>query len=86
MQKVNSYQGEGGVCGVIDSSGFQRQCVDGYCKSKLGTLGLMRATDVPELKVKLVQGPGKISLAFGAKGCGELCMILTGAACSHAYY
>lgn len=62
------------------------KCVDGYCKTKLGTLGLMRATDVPELEVKLVQGPGKIPLAFGAKGCGELCMIPTGAACSHAYY
>ena len=62
------------------------KCVDGYCKTKLGTLGLMRATDVPRLEVKLVQGPGKIPLAYGAKGCGELCMIPTGAACAHAYY
>lgn len=62
------------------------RCEDGYCKTKLGTLGLMRATEVPELEVKLVQGPGKIPLAFGAKGCGELCMIPTGAACAHAYY
>lgn len=62
------------------------RCEDGYCKTKLGTLGLMRSTDVPELEVKLVQGPGKIPLAFGAKGCGELCMIPTGAACAHAYY
>ena len=28
MQKVNSYQGEGGVRGAIDSSGFQRQFLD----------------------------------------------------------
>ena len=62
------------------------KCEDGYCKTKLGTLGLMRSTDVPELEVKLVQGPGQIPLAFGAKGCGELCMIPTGAACAHAYY
>lgn len=62
------------------------KCEDGYCKTKLGTLGLMRSTDVPELEVKLVQGPGQIPWAFGAKGCGELCMIPTGAACAHAYY
>ena len=46
----------------------------------------MRATDVPELEVILVQAKGQIPLAFGAKGCGELCMIPTGAACAHAYY
>lgn len=62
------------------------RCEDGYCKTKLGTLGLMRATDVPELEVILVQAKGQIPLAFGAKGCGELCMIPTGAACAHAYY
>lgn len=62
------------------------KCEDGYCKTKLGTLGLMRSTDVPELEVKLVTGSGKIPMAFGAKGCGELCMIPTGAACAHAYY
>lgn len=62
------------------------KCEEGYCKTKLGTLGLMRSTDVPELEVKLVRGPGQIPLAFGAKGCGELCMIPTGAACAHAYY
>lgn len=62
------------------------RCEDGYCKTKLGTLGLMRSTDVPELEVILVQAKGQIPLAFGAKGCGELCMIPTGAACAHAYY
>ena len=62
------------------------KCEDGYCKSKYGTLGLFRSTDTPDLEVKLVQGPGKLPLAFGAKGCGELCMIPTAAACAHAYY
>lgn len=62
------------------------RCEDGYCKTKLGTLGLFRSTETPELEVILVKGPGEIPLAFGAKGCGELCMIPTGAACSHAYY
>jgi CO/xanthine dehydrogenase Mo-binding subunit len=58
----------------------------GYPKKKFGTLGLMRATDAPELEVILVQGKGKIPEAYGAKGCGELCLIPTAPACSHAYY
>ena len=58
----------------------------GYPKTKLGTLGLIRATDAPELEVILVQGQGKIPEAYGAKGCGELCLIPTAPACSHAYY
>lgn len=58
----------------------------GYPKTKLGTLGLIRAVDAPELEVILVQGKGKISENYGAKGCGELCLIPTAPACSHAYY
>ncbi|WPC43542.1 selenium-dependent xanthine dehydrogenase [Clostridium sp. JS66] len=58
----------------------------GYPKTKLGTLGLMRSTDTPELEVILVQGNGKIAEAYGAKGCGELCLIPTAPACAHAYY
>lgn len=58
----------------------------GYPKTKLGTLGLMRSTDAPELEVILVQGNGKIPEAYGAKGCGELCLIPTAPACAHAYY
>jgi selenium-dependent xanthine dehydrogenase len=58
----------------------------GYPKTKLGTLGLMRAKDAPELETILVQGKGKIPQTYGAKGCGELCLIPTAPACSHAYY
>ena len=58
----------------------------GYPKTKLGTLGLMRSTDAPELQVMLVQGKGKIPENYGAKGVGELCLIPTAPACSHAYY
>ncbi len=57
----------------------------GYPRTKLGTLGLMRAVEVPEMEVILVKGSGKIPEAYGAKGCGELCLIPTAPACSHAY-
>jgi len=60
---------------------------DGYPQVKFGTLGLMRATDVPEIEVRLVQSSGeKIPYANGAKGVGELCLIPTAPACAHAYY
>ncbi|GAA0076018.1 selenium-dependent xanthine dehydrogenase [Clostridium sp. CTA-5] len=58
----------------------------GYPKTKLGTLGLIRAKDAPELEVILVQAKGKIPETYGAKGCGELCLIPTAPACAHAYY
>lgn len=58
----------------------------GYPKTKLGTLGLMRATEAPELQVIIVQGKNKIPENYGAKGCGELCLIPTAPACSLAYY
>lgn len=58
----------------------------GYPKTKLGTLGLMRATEAPELEVILVQSKNKIPETYGAKGCGELCLIPTAPACSLAYY
>ena len=59
----------------------------GYPKVKFGTIGLMRATDVPEIEVKFVQAAGeKLPYAFGAKGVGELCLIPTSPACAHAYY
>ena len=58
----------------------------GYPQTKLGTLGLMRAKNSPELETILVQGKGKIPETYGAKGCGELCLIPTAPACAHAYY
>ncbi len=59
----------------------------GYPQVKFGTLGLMRAPETPAVEVKLVQSKGeKLPYAFGAKGVGELCLIPTAPACSHAYY
>ena len=60
---------------------------DGRPQAKFGTLGLLRAPDTPEIQVKLVRAPGEpLPYAFGAKGVGELCLIPTSPACSHAYY
>lgn len=60
---------------------------DGYPKMNMASLNLMRATAVPSIDVKLVQAKGKKSpYAYGAKGVGELCLIPTSPACSHAYY
>ncbi|MCC5465816.1 selenium-dependent xanthine dehydrogenase [Pelosinus baikalensis] len=78
---------EGGIImglGYAMTEEFKVEC--GYPKTKLGTLGLMRATEAPELETILVQGKGKIPETYGAKGCGELCLIPTAPACSHAYY
>ena len=64
------------------------ECVDGYPQSKFGTIGFMRADVAPELEVILCEPKeeDKLSYSLGAKGCGELCMILTAPACAHAYY
>jgi selenium-dependent xanthine dehydrogenase len=58
----------------------------GYLAARYGTLGLFRATEVPPIEAKLVQGPGKSPVAYGAKGVGELCTIPTAPACQNAYY
>ncbi|MHB8962849.1 MAG: selenium-dependent xanthine dehydrogenase [Saccharofermentanales bacterium] len=60
---------------------------EGYPQVKFATLGLMRATDIPQIDVQLVQSPGaKLPYAHGAKGVGELCLIPAAPACAHAYY
>ncbi len=64
------------------------ECVDGYPKSRFGTIGFMKASEAPELSVILCEPEEKDKLPYslGAKGCGELCMIPTAPACAHAYY
>ena len=86
---IQSVEGqiEGGiVMGLGYALTEEFTCEGGYPKKKLGTLGLMRALETPELEVRLVQAKGKIPYALGAKGCGELCMIPTAPAVAHAYY
>lgn len=59
----------------------------GYPNIRYARLGLLHAPQVPPIEVKLVQPDReKLPYAFGAKGVGELCLIPTSPACSHAYY
>ncbi len=58
----------------------------GYVKSKYGTLGLFRATQSPEIEVKLIEKSDQNDLAYGAKGVGEITTIPTAPACAHAAY
>ena len=58
----------------------------GYPKLNYGRLGLMRATDVPDIEVKFVKSDEVSELAYGAKGIGEICSVPTAPACQHAYY
>ncbi|MDO5136057.1 MAG: selenium-dependent xanthine dehydrogenase [Eubacteriales bacterium] len=88
---IQSVEGqiEGGmVMGIGYGVTEKFECVDGYPKSRLGTIGFMRADEAPELEVILCQPKeeDKLPYSLGAKGCGELCMIPTAPACAHAYY
>ena len=58
---------------------------DGRVKSKYGTLGLLRATERPEIETILVQAKGRLPSSYGAKGVGELCTIPTAPAIANAY-
>ncbi|MPM32851.1 putative xanthine dehydrogenase subunit D [bioreactor metagenome] len=88
---IESVEGqiEGGmVMGIGYGVTEKFECVDGYPKSKFGTIGFLRATEAPELEVILCRPKDgdELPYSLGAKGCGELCMIPTAPACAHAYY
>lgn len=53
--------------------------------AKFGTLGLLRATDVPEIKSIVIE-KNNSSLAYGAKGVGEITAIPAAPAIQGAYY
>ncbi len=79
-------QAEGGiVMGLGYALTEDIRLKDGIPRAKFGTLGLFRATDVPEIEVEFVHGEGKIPFAYGAKGIGELSCIPSAPACSIAY-
>lgn len=88
---IQSVEGqiEGGmVMGLGYALSEKFECVDSIPKTKFGTLGLFRSTDVPELDVILCSPKAEDLLPYslGAKGCGELCMIPTAPAVALAYY
>ncbi len=85
-QKAIEGQIEGGVLmgmGYALTEDFRTE--DGFVKSRYATLGLLRATDRPEIITKLVHAEGKLASSYGAKGIGELCTIPTAPAIANAY-
>ena len=78
---------EGGVLmslGYALTEDFKLQdCVP---KSKFGTLGLMRATDRPEIEAIYVEKEELLGVAYGSKGIGEIATIPTAPAVQNAYY
>ena len=58
---------------------------DGVPQAKYGTLGLLRATDVPEITCKIVE-KNTSEIAFGAKGAGEITAITFAPAIQNAYF
>jgi CO/xanthine dehydrogenase Mo-binding subunit len=58
---------------------------DGVPTAKYGTLGLFRSSQVPPIETILVQSKPS-SVAFGAKGVGEIVTIPTAPAVAGAYF
>lgn len=75
--------------GVVMGLGFglteNPRIVNGKPTVNYGTLGLFRATDVPEIKTILIE-KNNAELAYGAKGIGEIPLIPTAPAAQAAYY
>lgn len=53
---------------------------------KFGTLGLMRATDIPHIEAIYVEKDELLPFAYGSKGIGEIATIPTAPAAQGAYY
>ena len=78
---------EGGVLmslGYALTEDFKLQ--DCVVKSKYGTLGLMRATDIPEIHAIYVEKDELLGVAYGSNGIGEIATIPTAPAVQNAYY
>jgi selenium-dependent xanthine dehydrogenase len=58
----------------------------GYPKAKYGTLGLIRATEAPQMEIVFMKPRNPPPLAHGAKGVGELATIPVTPAIAGAYY
>lgn len=76
---------EGGVVMSLGYALTERFPLDqGRPMVKIGTLGLFKSTQVPEIEAIIV-GKGYSDLALGAKGIGEICSIPTAPAVQLAY-
>ncbi len=87
---INPTTAEGQVeGGVLMSMGYALTedfpLKDGVPQVKYGTLGLLRATDAPEVKV-IFKEQNEVELAYGAKGIGEIAAIPAAPAIQNAYY
>lgn len=76
--------------GVLMSLGYAltedyklKDCVPAV---KYGTLGLMRATDIPDIHAIYVEKKELLGVSYGAKGIGEIATIPTAPAVHCAYY
>lgn len=59
---------------------------EGVPQAKFGTLGLMRATQIPRIHAIYVEKEELLPFAYGAKGIGEIATIPTAPAVQGAYY
>ena len=59
---------------------------DGMPTAKLGTLGLLRANQIPDIHAVCVEKETLLPVAWGAKGIGEIAAIPTAPAIQGAYY
>ena len=59
---------------------------DGVPTAKLGTLGLLRSTQIPDIHAVCVEKEALLPVAYGAKGIGEIAAIPTAPAIQGAYY
>ena len=58
----------------------------GYPKAKYGTLGLIRATEAPQMDIIFITPRNPLPTAYGVKGVGELATIPVTPAIAGAYY
>ena len=78
-------QVEGGVIMGLGSALREELVYEkGLVKSRFGTLGLLRATEIPEIDVRIIE-KNQSELAYGAKGIGEISLIPVAAAVASAY-
>jgi CO/xanthine dehydrogenase Mo-binding subunit len=86
---LQSVQGqiEGGVTMGLGYALTENFILDqGIVKSKFGTLGLLRSTEVPPIEIIVVEKEGRSEAAYGSKGVGEISTIPTAPAAALAYY